>query len=84
MVGSFSYLTANKLDIMYFVFLCAQVHATPTELHKYKFKYWIGMSKFDLCYLKILISCDVIGYSNVEFTSYKVYMKTTLGIFQFL
>ena len=87
MIGFLLYLTASRPDIMYATCLCARFQADPREPHltavKRIFKYLKGTTDLGLWYPRES-DFKLIGYSDTDFTGYKIDRKSTSGSFQFL
>ena len=80
MIGSLLYLTANRLDIMYTICLCARFQACPKESHlnavKRIFRYlslWYPKSD----------NFELICYSDADFGGCKIDRKNTSGTCHF-
>ena len=69
MIGSLFYLTTNRLDIMFSVFICARVQNSPKESYltvvQRIFRYLVGTKDIGLWYPKDR-EFNLIGYSNVD------------------
>ena len=82
MIGSWLYLTANRLDIMQFLCVCARFQANPKESHltavKRILKYLKGTACFGLWYPSGA-SPSLIGYSEADYSGCKVDRKSTSG-----
>lgn len=67
---------------MFVVCLCAHFQDALKESHlttvKHIFRYLIGTAKLGLGYLKNLLSCDLIDYSDADFACCKIDRKSTL------
>ena len=87
MIGSLQYLTANRLDIMFCVCLCARFQACHKESHlialKCIFRYLFGTQNLGLWYPK-KSSLELIGFFDADYTGSKTSRKSTSGICQFL
>jgi len=82
LIGSLLYLTASRPDIMFSVCLCARFQSNPKESHftaaKRILKYIQGTTTVQLWYPSE-VSLDLVGYSNFDFVSCKIYRKSTSG-----
>ncbi|KAH9753250.1 Integrase catalytic domain-containing protein [Citrus sinensis] len=87
MIGSLLYLTANRPDIMFSVYLCARFQSCPKESHmlvvKQNFRYLIGTINLSLWYPRGT-HIDLTCYSDADFAGYKVDRKSTSGTCHFL
>ena len=82
MIGSLLYLTAGRLDITQFVFVCARFQVSPKESHlitlKGILKYLKGTLSFGVCHPS-RASLSLIGYSDADYGGCKIDRKTTSG-----
>ncbi|XP_070007087.1 secreted RxLR effector protein 161-like [Nicotiana sylvestris] len=87
MIGSFLYLTARIPDIIFSVGLCARFRANPKESHltavKRILRYLKGITDLCLCYPKGS-NFNLVGYVDVDYTSFLVDRKSTSGMAHFL
>ncbi|GKB14546.1 putative reverse transcriptase, RNA-dependent DNA polymerase [Tanacetum coccineum] len=86
MIGSLMYLTASRPDIMFAVCACARFQVTPkTYLHDVKriFRYLKGHPKLGLWYPRDS-PFDVKAFSDSDYASASLDMKSTTGGCQFL
>ena len=87
MISSLLYLTTNRPDIQFSVYLCAQFQANSKESHlitvKRIFRYLSKMMNVGLWYLR---GCEfnLHVYSDADYTSCKLDRKSTSGTFQIL
>ncbi|XP_075112927.1 secreted RxLR effector protein 161-like [Nicotiana tabacum] len=86
-IGSFLYLTASRLDIIFGVELCARFQSNPKKSHlkvaKRILRYLNGTQDLVLYYP----SCDnfnLIGYDNADYVGYLVDRKNTSEMAHFL
>ena len=87
MIGSLLYLTTNRPDIMFSVYLCVRFQSCPKESH-------LLAVKQIFCYLSRTIDLglwcprgthiDLTCYSDANFAGYKIDKKSTNGICHFL
>jgi hypothetical protein len=86
MIGSLLYLTASRLDIIFFVCLCARYQANPKESHliilKKILRYVKGTLNFGLWYDK-QTELNLIGFINANFAGDGLDRKNTSGTCQF-
>ena len=82
MIGSLLYLTASRPDIMFSVCMCVRFQADPRESHliavKRIFRYLNGTRDLGLWYPRQKYF-HLVGYSDADFTGYKVDRKSTSG-----
>ena len=87
MIGSLLYLTASRLDILFYVCLCARFQACPKESHlialKRIFRYLFGTQNLGLWYPKKSF-LKLIGFFDADYTGSKIDRKSTSGTCQFL
>ena len=87
MIGSLLYLTTNRPNIMYSVYLCATFQSCPKESHlsviKRILKYLKGIMDIGLWYAKS-DNFELIGFSYANFTGCRVERKNTGGTCHFL
>ena len=87
MIGSLLYLTVSRPDIMFSVCLCARFQASPKESHltcvKRIFRYLAGTKNLGLWYPQGG-DFSLVGYTEADYTGYKVDRKSTSGTCQFL
>ena len=87
MIGSLLYLTTSRPDIMYSVCLCARFQSCPKESHlsvvKRILRYLKGTMDIGLWYPKG-DNFELIGFSDADFSGYKVERKSTSGTCHFL
>ncbi|KAI4340826.1 hypothetical protein MLD38_025627 [Melastoma candidum] len=87
MIGSLSYLTASRPDILFSVCLCAIYQLGPKESHlthvKRIFRYLSGTTNLGLWYSKISLF-DLVGYSDADFAGCKIDWKSTSETCQLL
>jgi hypothetical protein len=87
MIGSLLYLTASMPNIIFSVCMCARFQASPKECHM------MGVKRI-LIYLRQTPNLGLwyskgdqfilIGYSNSDYASYKIDIKSTSGTCQLL
>jgi hypothetical protein len=86
MIGSLLYLCASRSDIMLSVCMCARFQANSKEVHlramKRIMRYLVYTPKFGLWYPKGS-TFDLIGYSDADYTEYKIDRKSTQGLVSF-
>ena len=87
MIGSLLYLTANRLDILFSICMCARFQSDPRENHylatKRFFKYLKRTQEVGLWYSKSS-SFELIAYSDSNFAGCKLGRKNTSGTYHFL
>jgi hypothetical protein len=87
MIGSLLYLCAYMPDIMLSVCMWARFQANPKECHlmvvKRIFRYLVHTPNLGLWYPKGF-TFNLLGYSDLDYVSYKVDRKSTSGTWQFL
>jgi hypothetical protein len=87
MFGSLLYLTVMRLDIHFFVCLCAHFQASPRTSHrqvvKQIFRYLRYTPELGLWY-SASSSLPLLGFSDADFAGCQVDRKSTLGTCQFL
>ena len=87
MIGSFLYLTASRLDIMYATCLCARFQANPRDLHlvamKRILRYLKGTPNLGIQYPKES-GFNLVGYTDLDYAGSVVDRKSTSGSCQFL
>nr|GFC67623.1 hypothetical protein [Tanacetum cinerariifolium] len=87
MIGSLTYLTSSRPDIMFTVCACACFQVTPkaSHLHSVKriFRYLKGKPHLGLWYLKDL-PFNLVAYSNSDYDGASLDRKSTTGGYQFL
>ncbi|XP_070022883.1 secreted RxLR effector protein 161-like [Nicotiana sylvestris] len=86
-IGSLLYLTANRLDIVFSVGLCARFKSNLTESHlkaaKIILKYLKGTQDLVL-YYPLGDSFNLIGYADADYAGYLVDGKNTSRMAHFL
>ncbi|XVE92674.1 hypothetical protein REPUB_Repub01dG0120000 [Reevesia pubescens] len=87
MISSLLYLTASRLDILFFVCLCSRFQSCPKESHlivvKRILRYLIRTLSLGLWYPK-RSSFDFLGYFDADFVGSKIDRKCTSSTCQFL
>jgi len=87
MIESFLYLSASGPDIMFSVCMCARFQANPKESHlsavKRIMRYLLSTINLGLWYPKNF-TCNLIGYSNSDFSGCKIDRKSTNGTCHFI
>nr|GFC89301.1 putative ribonuclease H-like domain-containing protein [Tanacetum cinerariifolium] len=87
MIGSLTYLTASRPDIMFAVCACARHQVTPKECHlhavKRIFRYLKGHPKLGLWYLKAS-PFDLVAFSDSDYGGASQDRKSTTEGSQFL
>jgi hypothetical protein len=87
MIGSLLYLCASRPNIILSVCMCARFQATPKDCHlraiKRIMKYLVLTPNLGLWYPKGS-HFELNGYSDADYTRYKVDRKSTSGTCQFL
>jgi hypothetical protein len=87
MIGSLLYLIATRSDIQFTVGLCAHFQASTHSLHRMIvqriFRYLKHTTEFGIWY-SASSSLDLIGFSDVDFTGYGIYQKSTSSTCHFL
>ncbi|XP_021985737.1 uncharacterized mitochondrial protein AtMg00240-like [Helianthus annuus] len=82
MIGSLTYLTASRPDIMFSVCFCARYQANPKKPHlkavKWIFRYLKGEPKLGLWYL-VVGGLDLIAYEDADFGACPINRKSTSG-----
>ncbi|XP_019416191.1 PREDICTED: uncharacterized protein LOC109327481 [Lupinus angustifolius] len=86
-IGSLLYLTTIRRDIMFSICLCARYQSKPKESHlvvvKRIMKYLEVIVDVGLWYLKGSL-CDLVGYSDSDFSGCKTERKSTSCTFHIL
>nr|GEX69965.1 uncharacterized mitochondrial protein AtMg00810-like [Tanacetum cinerariifolium] len=87
MIGSFMYLTSNRPNLIFVVFLCAQYQTKPTEKHlnavKRIFRYLKGTINMGLWYSKDT-GMSLTAYADADHAGCQDTRRSTLGSAQFL
>ncbi|GJU58762.1 hypothetical protein Tco_1236528 [Tanacetum coccineum] len=87
MIGSLTYLTASRPNIMFVVCACARFQVTPKVLHHYAvkriFRYLKGQPKLGLWYPKAL-PFNLEAYTDSDYAGASLDRKSTTGGCQFL
>ncbi|XP_073017430.1 secreted RxLR effector protein 161-like [Primulina eburnea] len=87
LIGSLSYLTANRLDIMFVVCLCARFQSNPMQSYftviKRILKYHKRTINVGLWYPKDS-SLHILGYSDADYSGCKIDRKSTSSSCQLL
>jgi len=87
MIGPLLYLIASRPDIMFSVCMRARYQAFPKESHIKKvkriFRYISGTTNIGLWYPKGS-SCCLVGFSDFDFTGWKLDRNSTSGTCHFL
>ena len=87
MIGSLLYLSTSRPNIMFSVCMCARFQANPKESHlsavKRIMRYLLGTINIGLWYPKNS-TCNLIGYSDSDFSSSKTDRKSTSGTCHFI
>jgi hypothetical protein len=87
MIGSLLYLCASRPDIMLSVCMCARFQAVPKDYHlravKRIMRYLVLTPNLGLWYPKGS-HFELLGYSDANYSGYKVDRNTTSGTCQFL
>nr|GEW12105.1 retrovirus-related Pol polyprotein from transposon TNT 1-94 [Tanacetum cinerariifolium] len=87
MIGSLMYVTSNRPDIMFAIFMCARYQANPNEQHvsaiKRIFRYLKGTINLGLWYPKDS-GFDLTAYSDADHAGCHLDQKSTSGSVQFL
>nr|GFB56163.1 hypothetical protein [Tanacetum cinerariifolium] len=82
MIGSLMYLTTSMPDIMFVVYACARLQATPKTSHLYAvkriFRYLKGQSKLGLWYPRDL-PLDLKAFSDSDYPGASLDRKSTIG-----
>lgn len=82
MIGFLLNLTVSRPNIMFNVCLCDRYQACPKETHlslmKMIMKYLKGTTNVNLWYPKGSV-CDLVGYSDSDYTGCKKDRKSTSG-----
>ena len=83
MIGSLTYLTASRPNILFVTSLCARFQCDPRGSHltmvKMIMRYLKGSNSLCLWYPKFKIF-DVLGYSDADYAGYLVDRKSTSGM----
>ena len=86
-IGSLIYLSASRPDIMFSVCMCARFQSNPKQSHliavKRIIRYLLGTINLGLWYAKSS-TCNIIGYSDLDFAGSKTDRKSTSGTCQFI
>ncbi|XP_070057728.1 secreted RxLR effector protein 161-like [Nicotiana tomentosiformis] len=87
MMGSLSYLTASRPDIIFSVGLCARFQANPNESHfttvKRILRYLKGTTDLCLWYPKGS-NFNLVGYADADYIGFLVDRKSTSDMAHFL
>jgi len=87
MIGSLLYLSASRPNIMFSVCMCARFQSNLKESHlsavKRIIRYLLGTINIGLWYPKNS-TCNLIGYSDSDFSSSKIDKKSTSGTCHFI
>ena len=86
-ISSLFYLTANRLDIIFVVCICARFQSCPKESHlnmvKFILKYLVGTSHLGLWYYRSALF-DLVFYLDANSVRSILDRKSTFGTYQFL
>ncbi|GKF04025.1 hypothetical protein Tco_0034693, partial [Tanacetum coccineum] len=87
MIGSLTYFTSSRPDIMFAVCACARYQVNPNISHLYDvkriFRYLKGQLKFGLWYLKDSLF-DLVAYTDSDYAGASLDRKSTTRGCQFL
>ena len=87
MIGSLSYITSNRLDIIFSVYLCIRYQSNPKESHlkavKKILRYINNTINYGLFYPKSR-TFDLLSYSDADFAGCKSDWKSTSSTCHFL
>jgi hypothetical protein len=83
MIGSLLFVTVTRLDIQFFICLCAHFQASPRTSHwqavKRNFMYLRYTTDFDLWY-SVSSSLSLHGFSDTDFAGCRLDRNSTSGL----